>query len=76
MDAMDSATLLGIVAKVVERDVSLLDFGTTLVDIEWDSLSQLGFVAELDSNFRLQVDTEILQKATTIGDLIEAVIRG
>jgi acyl carrier protein len=42
---------------------------------EWDSLSQLSLIAELDSEYEITIDTKDLAKLTTISDLYEEVMK-
>lgn len=75
MTMIDESALIEVIARVAECDVSSLSASTTLESIGWDSLSQLGFVAELDAKLGLAVNPAKLQEATTIAELLEAVIR-
>jgi acyl carrier protein len=42
---------------------------------EWDSLSQLSLIAELDSEYGITIDTRDLAKLSTISDLYEEVMK-
>lgn len=75
MKGSDESILLEMVAHILGHDVFAIDLSSCLEQIGWDSLSQLSFVAELDSKFGLSVDTVKLQEAVTIEDLFQAVIR-
>ncbi len=42
---------------------------------EWDSLSQLSLIAELDSEYGVTIDTKDLARLSTISDLYEEVMK-
>ena len=42
---------------------------------EWDSLSQLSLIAELDSEYSVTIDTKDLAKLSTIEDLYQEVMK-
>lgn len=42
---------------------------------EWDSLSQLSLIAELDAVYNITIDTKVLNQLTTIQDLYEEVMK-
>jgi acyl carrier protein len=42
---------------------------------EWDSLSQLSLIAELDSEYGITIDTKDLAKLSTISNLYEEVMK-
>jgi acyl carrier protein len=42
---------------------------------EWDSLSQLSLIAELDTVYNITIDTKDLNQISTIQDLYEEVMK-
>jgi acyl carrier protein len=42
---------------------------------EWDSLTQLSLIAELDSEYGVTIDTKDLVKLSTIEDLYQEVMK-
>lgn len=42
---------------------------------EWDSLSQLSLIAELDAIYNITIDTKDLNQISTIQDLYEEVMK-
>jgi len=62
--------VISVVAEVGAEDISLL---TSLDSLGWDSLCQLGLIAELDTRNYSVPDAQMLESAKTIGDLYRVI---
>lgn len=66
---MNEKELIELVAEILEIDVAGLIDTTNLEAMGWDSLTQLAFIADLDSKFEIRVDAFSLSGAETLSDL-------
>lgn len=70
---METQQLLELVAGILEVDVNELSFEDSLEAKEWDSLSNLSFIAEVDELLGVQIDADELAGAETVADLQKLV---
>ena len=63
--------VIEIIARSVMIQPDELSPSTNLKSINWDSMAQLEFIAACDEILDINLDTDALSKAQTIGDLIE-----
>lgn len=66
---MDETTFLALVDEILEVEPGTTSIDALLDDIEWDSLANIGFIAEVDSKYELTVDADALSKCERISDL-------
>lgn len=65
---------LNIIADVLEVEVSEISMATRFKEMdEWDSLSQLTLIADLDENFGVTIPNADLEKISTLEELYEYV---
>jgi len=57
------------VEDILEVDAGTVTFSDSLEDIDWDSLCNITFVAEVDTKTGATLDADKLAKAQTVGDL-------
>lgn len=62
--------VLSLVAKLTSQDPGDVLPSTVLVDIDWDSLCVLEFIAKLDSDYGIRVSADDLANAKVVDDLI------
>jgi acyl carrier protein len=70
---MNEETLLALVAEISSRDIDNLSMETELLDLQWDSLSTLTFLAKVDQLHGLAVDADRLSSAKTVREVFELV---
>jgi acyl carrier protein len=70
---MDKTEFLTLVADILEVDAETVTFESSLDDIDWDSLSNISFIAEVDTKANAKVDADELAKASTVADLYSLV---
>ncbi|ERM83972.1 hypothetical protein P872_01545 [Rhodonellum psychrophilum GCM71 = DSM 17998] len=65
---------LEIIADALEVSVEELSLGLNFKELdEWDSLSQLTLIAELDENFGVTIPTSSFNQITTLQELFDYV---
>ena len=71
-----SATVLELLEKETGETYPHLDDSTTLREgLNLDSLDMAGLVLHIESHFGIQVETELLEKVSTVGDLLDVLQR-
>ncbi|WP_394552740.1 acyl carrier protein [Agromyces sp. MMS24-JH15] len=73
---MDESTLLRTVADILEIDIDEVSLSDELEVIGWDSLSNISFIAEVDTAVGLTIDADALAEAVTVADLKALVDAG
>lgn len=73
---MESAELLELVAGILEIDAADVSLTDELEQHEWDSLSNLTFIAEIDERLGVTIDADELAQAKTVGDLHTLIASG
>lgn len=66
---MEKKEFLAIVDEILEVDIGTTDFEGDLEAIDWDSLANLGFIAEIDSRLGVRLNAEDLAKCRSVADL-------
>ena len=66
---MDEKVFLELVAEILEVDVADVKLTDELEAIEWDSLANISFIAEIDNAIGVEIDADDLSKAKTVADL-------
>lgn len=70
---MNEVEFLTLVAEILETQSSTLSLSSELDSIDWDSLSNLSFIAEIDSKLNKKIDAQLLEDAATISDLYKLI---
>ena len=75
---MDRKELSAIVLELLEKETGesypTLDDSTSLREgLNLDSLDMAGLVLHIESHFGIQVETELLEKVSTVGDLLDVL---
>jgi acyl carrier protein len=65
--------IIDLVSKSVTAGGVVISRDTNLEEIGWDSLAVLEFMSACDSELGVNLDSDVLRGASTVGDLIEAV---
>jgi len=69
-----SATVLELLEKETGESYPALEDSTSLRDgLNLDSLDMAGLVLHIESRFGIQVETELLEKVSTVGDLLNVL---
>lgn len=66
---MNTADFIEFVEETLEVDSGTVSLTDVLDDIEWDSLANISFIAEVDTRFGVSLDSERLAKSETVSDL-------
>lgn len=70
---MNQDELLAIVAEILEVEPGTVILTDQLEDIDWDSLANISFIAEVDTRLGATLDADELAKAVIVGDLLALV---
>ena len=75
---MDRKELSAVVLELLEKETGesypTLDDSTSLREgLNLDSLDMAGLVLHIESHFGIQVETELLEKVSTVGDLLNVL---
>lgn len=68
---MNTAQFIEFVEETLEVDSGTVSLTDVLDDIEWDSLANISFIAEVDTRFGVSLDSEKLAKSETVSDLLD-----
>lgn len=72
---MDDKELLALVEEILEVDPNTVSLDSTLDDLDWDSLANITFIAEVDTRLGVSVNADQLAKAETVQDLRGLIAR-
>jgi acyl carrier protein len=70
---VDQEKVLEIVRSVADSYFGDIDMNSRLDDLNWDSLSTLAFISQIDSAFGKQLSIDSLVEAKLVSDLVRAV---
>ncbi|MFM1996489.1 MAG: hypothetical protein RLZZ111_876 [Planctomycetota bacterium] len=71
-----SATVLELLEKETGESYPALEDATSLRDgLNLDSLDMAGLVLHIESRFGIQIETELLEHVTTVGNLLDMLER-
>jgi acyl carrier protein len=71
-----SAIVLELLEKETGESYPALEDSTSLRDgLNLDSLDMAGLVLHIESRFGIQIETELLEKVTTVGSLLDVLDR-
>ena len=69
-----SAVVLELLEKETGENYPSVEESTTLREgLNLDSLDMAGLVLHIESHFGIQVETELLEKVSTVGDLLDVL---
>lgn len=66
---MEKNEFIVFVEETLEVAAGTIAFTDKLDDIDWDSLANIGFIAEIDAKFGKSMDSERLAQSETVSDL-------
>jgi acyl carrier protein len=67
--------LKGLIEPFNKKGVELTDATTFAGDLEWDSLTVMDFVAEVEDTFDIVITMNMQAEIETVGQLVDAVIK-
>jgi acyl carrier protein len=75
---MNRQDLSAIVLELLEKETgesypALVDSTSLRDELNLDSLDMAGLVLHIESHFGIQVETELLEKVTTVGNLLDVL---
>lgn len=70
---MDQIEFIALAEEILEVDSNTVNLADVLEDIDWDSLANIGLIADIDTKFGVSLDSERLGKAKTVADLYALV---
>lgn len=65
--------IYGLIAPFNKKGVELTDATTFAGDLEWDSLTVMDFVAEVEDTFDIIISMNMQAEIETVGQLVAAV---
>ena len=67
--------LKGLIEPFNKKGVDLSDATTFAGDLEWDSLTVMDFVAEVEDTFDIVITMNMQAEIETVGQLVDAVLK-
>jgi acyl carrier protein len=67
--------LKGLIEPFNKKGVELSDATTFAGDLEWDSLTVMDFVAEVEDSFDIVITMNMQAEIENVGQLVDAVIK-
>ena len=67
--------VLKLIARAVMKDESQIELSKNLSEIGWDSLATLEFIADCDSRFGINVESDVLRSVVTVQNLVDVVLK-
>jgi acyl carrier protein len=67
--------LKGLIEPFNKKGAALSDATTFAGDLEWDSLTVMDFVAEVEDTFDIVITMNMQAEIETVGQLVDAVIK-
>lgn len=71
---MQTNDFIELAAEVLETDSNELTLESELEALDWDSLANITFIAEVDDRFSAQVDADDLNEANTLADVYKLLL--
>ncbi|MGJ3649955.1 acyl carrier protein [Sphingomonas sp. GlSt437] len=68
-------TVTGLIQPFNKKGVALTDATTFQHDLEWDSLTVLDFVANVEDEFDIIITMNMQAEIETVGQLVDAVVK-
>ena len=63
----------GLIAPFNKKGIALTDATTFAGDLEWDSLTVMDFVAEVEDSFDIIISMNMQAEIETVGQLVDAL---
>jgi acyl carrier protein len=70
---LEQQAFLALAADILELDESQVSLDSNLDDIDWDSLANISFIAEVDSLLNRSVSPEKLNKCETLANIFALI---
>jgi acyl carrier protein len=70
-----SEKLKGLIEPFNKKGVELTDATSFAGDLEWDSLTVMDFVAEVEDTFDIVITMNMQAEIETVGQLVDAVMK-
>lgn len=70
---MNKADFITLVEEVLEVDEGTVELDSSLEELDWDSLCNITFIAEIDSKLGKSISADDLVSAKTVSDLYALV---
>lgn len=70
---MTEESFIALIEEVLEVNPGTVSMGSTLESLDWDSLSNLSLIAQLDSEHKIIIGAQALQEALTVSDLFTLI---
>ncbi|HMT41700.1 MAG TPA: acyl carrier protein [Sphingorhabdus sp.] len=67
--------LKGLIERFNKKGVELSDATTFAGDLEWDSLTVMDFVAEVEDTFDIVITMNMQAEIENVGQLVDAVLK-
>ncbi len=67
--------LAGLIEPFNKKGIALTDATTFAGDLEWDSLTVMDFVAEVEDTFDIVITMNMQAEIETVGQLVDAVMK-
>ena len=67
--------IYGLIAPFNKKGIELTDATTFAGDLEWDSLTVMDFVAEVEDTFDIIISMNMQAEIETVGQLVAAVAK-
>ena len=69
------STVAGLIEPFNKKGVALTDATSFQHDLEWDSLTVMDFVANIEDEFDIIITMNMQAEIETVGQLVDAVIK-
>ena len=73
---MNDTELIALVEEILELEAGTVKLDDLLEDIEWDSLANITFIAEIDTKLNRTVEGDALNDCKTVKDLGALIAQG
>ncbi|MCV9996605.1 hypothetical protein OIU93_20345 [Paeniglutamicibacter sp. ZC-3] len=70
---MDQIEFIKLAEEILEVEPGTLGMGDNLDEIDWDSLANISFIAEIDARMNKSINADKLAKSETMTDLFMLV---
>lgn len=70
---MDKNQFLSLAAGILEVDADDISLDSDLDVIDWDSLANISFIAEVDSRLGKRINPEALNKCASLSDIFSLI---
>lgn len=70
---MEQGEFIALVEEILEVDAGTVSMTDRLEAIDWDSLSNISFIAEIDDRLNVSMEADRLAASSSVGDLYALV---